>query len=145
MPASMIYQFRIRRDTLNNGAKNENPMRLLILETNIHVSTFIGAFTGMGLIGYINSLFLPGLDNIFLIGSFGASSVLIFGIINSPLAQHRNLIGGHLISVFVGVAIYKLLLYLSKPLNHLKRLYYIYMLSLTISCFWIILFNAIEV
>ena len=73
-----------------------------------HVLTFIGAFTGIGLIGYINSLFLTGLDNIFLIGSFGASSVLIFGIINSPLAQPRNLIGGHLISAFVGVAIYKL-------------------------------------
>ena len=37
MPASMIYQFRIRRGIFNNGAKNQNPMRLLILETNIQV------------------------------------------------------------------------------------------------------------
>lgn len=45
----------------------------------------------------------------FLIGSFGASSVLIYGIIDSPLAQPRNLIGGHVISAFTGVTIHLLI------------------------------------
>lgn len=40
-----------------------------------------------------------------LIGSFGASAVLLFGASDSPLAQPRNLIGGHLISALVAVAV----------------------------------------
>lgn len=38
-----------------------------------------------------------------LIGSFGASAVLAFGAPHSPLAQPRNLVGGHVISALVGV------------------------------------------
>jgi len=55
-----------------------------------------------------------------LIGSFGASAVLIFGATNSPLAQPRNLVFGHLISAIVGVCIYKLIpdhLWLSSALS----------------------------
>jgi CBS-domain-containing membrane protein len=40
-----------------------------------------------------------------LIGSFGASAVLLFGAAESPLAQPRNLLGGHLISALVAVAV----------------------------------------
>jgi CBS domain-containing membrane protein len=85
-----------------------------------HVWTFIGAFLGIGLIGFINSHYLAPTENIFLIGSFGASCVLIYGIINSPLAQPRNLIGGHVISAFIGVLMYKLIpgnLWLSSALS----------------------------
>jgi CBS-domain-containing membrane protein len=57
------------------------------------------------MIGFLNSYYLNGSDNLFLVGSFGASSVLIYGVINSPLAQPRNLIGGHLISAVVGVTV----------------------------------------
>ncbi len=39
-----------------------------------------------------------------LIGSFGASAVLLFGVDDSPLAQPRNLIGGHMVSASVAVA-----------------------------------------
>ena len=39
-----------------------------------------------------------------LIGSFGASAVLAFGAPHSPLAQPRNLVGGHVFSAFVGVS-----------------------------------------
>jgi CBS-domain-containing membrane protein len=42
-----------------------------------------------------------------VIGSFGASAVLIYGAIKSPLAQPRNLIGGHIISAIIGVTCYK--------------------------------------
>jgi CBS-domain-containing membrane protein len=44
-----------------------------------------------------------------IIGSFGASAVLIYGAIRSPLAQPRNLIGGHVLSALVGVAAFQML------------------------------------
>ncbi len=71
--------------------------------------SFLGAFIGIGLIAFFQSHILTEYENIFLIGSFGASSVLIYGAIQSPLAQPRNMIGGHLISAFIGVTIYKFL------------------------------------
>lgn len=37
-----------------------------------------------------------------MIGSFGASAVLIFGVPRSPLAQPRNFVGGHVISAICG-------------------------------------------
>lgn len=40
-----------------------------------------------------------------LIGSFGASAVLLFGANDSPLTQPRNLIGGHVLSAIVAVII----------------------------------------
>lgn len=50
-----------------------------------------------------------------LIGSFGASAVLLFGANDSPLAQPRNLVGGHLFSAAVAVAI--VALFGSSPLT----------------------------
>jgi CBS domain-containing membrane protein len=76
-----------------------------LIDFNEHLWTFIGSFVGIGLIGYLQSRSFSELDNLFLIGSFGASSVLIYGVIQSPLAQPRNLVGGHLIAAFVGVTI----------------------------------------
>jgi CBS-domain-containing membrane protein len=42
----------------------------------------------------------------FIIGSFGASAVLIYGIPRSPLSQPRNVIGGHVLSALVGVSMH---------------------------------------
>lgn len=39
-----------------------------------------------------------------LIGSFGASAVLLFAAPESPLSRPRNLLGGHFLSALVGVA-----------------------------------------
>lgn len=74
-----------------------------------NVWSFIGSFIGIGLIAFLQSTTLLKEDNIFLIGSFGASSVLIYGAIQSPLAQPRNLIGGHVISAIIGVTCNKFL------------------------------------
>ena len=74
-----------------------------------HIWTFLGSFVGIGIIGFLNSNHFSASDNLFLIGSFGASSVLVFGIINSPLAQPRNLIGGHVIAAIVGVTLHRLI------------------------------------
>jgi CBS domain-containing membrane protein len=70
--------------------------------------TFLGGFFGIGIIGFISSRYFTLNDNIFLIGSFGASAVLVYGATNSPLAQPRNLVGGHIISALVGVTMHKL-------------------------------------
>jgi len=81
--------------------------------------SFVGSFIGIALIGYIQSRYLDSVENVFLIGSFGATAVLIYGAIQSPLAQPRNLIGGHIISAAIGVTVYKLIpdyLWLSAPL-----------------------------
>lgn len=83
--------------------------RQTLIEPEDHVWTFIGAFIAIALIGSIQTAGLTYMDNVFLIGSFGASAVLIFGATNSPLAQPRNLIGGHLISAIIGVTVHKLL------------------------------------
>lgn len=72
-----------------------------------HFWSFVGAFIGIGIIAYLQSLKLPQLENLFLIGSFGASSVLIYGAVYSPLAQPRNLVAGHVISALVGVTLAK--------------------------------------
>ncbi len=81
--------------------------------------SFIGSFIGIGCIAFLQSLYLTETENVFLIGSFGATGVLIYGAIQSPLAQPRNLIGGHLISAFIGVTVYKIIpdiIWLSAPL-----------------------------
>ena len=44
-----------------------------------------------------------------LIASFGASAVLVYAAIKSPLAQPRNLVGGHVIGGLVGVVCYQIL------------------------------------
>ncbi|KRT14102.1 HPP family protein [Pedobacter ginsenosidimutans] len=80
-----------------------------LIDFKEHFWTFIGAFVGVGIIGLLNSKYFTANDNLFLIGSFGASSVLIYGIINSPLAQPRNLVGGHLVCAIVGVTVHKLI------------------------------------
>ena len=71
--------------------------------------SWIGAFWGMASVAFINYNMFQGTDLVMIIGSFGASAVLIYGAIRSPLAQPRNLIGGHVISAIIGVTMYKLL------------------------------------
>lgn len=45
----------------------------------------------------------------FLMAPFGATCVLAFGVPNSPLAQPRNIIGGHIVSTLVGLLVFYLL------------------------------------
>ena len=85
-----------------------------------HFWTFLGSFAGIAILSLVQSEYLSVNDNLFIIGSFGASAVLIYGVINSPLAQPRNVIGGHVISAIIGVSIYKLIpneLWLSSALS----------------------------
>lgn len=70
--------------------------------------SWLGAFLGIGAVSYIHFNMFDGVDSVLLIGSFGASAVLIYGAVKSPLAQPRNFIGGHLLSAVIGVTFYKL-------------------------------------
>ncbi|MCP4576327.1 MAG: HPP family protein [Deltaproteobacteria bacterium] len=69
--------------------------------------SWIGAFLGIAAVALINDYLLEKQDLLMIIGSFGASAVLIYGAVKSPLAQPRNLLGGHVLSALIGVAAYK--------------------------------------
>lgn len=60
---------------------------------------FFGGFIAIASIGYLTKSF----DNLLVMGSFGASCVLIFGFHKSPFSQPRNVIFGHFISTFTGL------------------------------------------
>ena len=71
--------------------------------------SWLGAFSGITAVAFINYHLLEGIDLVMVIGSFGASAVLIYGDTKSPLAQPRNFIGGHIVSAIIGVASYQML------------------------------------
>jgi CBS-domain-containing membrane protein len=71
--------------------------------------SWIGGFLGIAVVAWVSKLIFEGTDLTLMIGSFGASAVLVFGAVRSPLAQPRNVIGGHILSALVGVAAWKLL------------------------------------
>ncbi len=71
--------------------------------------SWVGAVIGIGLCGYLSSYYFEPRELSLLIGSFGASAVLVYAAIKSPLAQPRNLVGGHVLSALVGVACCQLL------------------------------------
>ncbi|MDH5386934.1 MAG: HPP family protein [Gammaproteobacteria bacterium] len=65
----------------------------------------LGCFFGIAavyLVGHLQDLHIE--DSLFLVGSFGASAILIYGVPNSPYAQPRNLMGGHIFSAIAGVS-----------------------------------------
>lgn len=67
----------------------------------------LGAFAGIALLATLVAQF-PEMQ-LLVIGSFGASAVLLYASPRAPFAQPRNLIGGHLLSALVGVACFKYL------------------------------------
>ncbi|WP_200808944.1 HPP family protein [Brevundimonas sp. SH203] len=67
----------------------------------------LGALGGMGLVGFV-SHWLIGADkaaHLVLIGSIGASAVLVFAVPASPLAQPWPVLGGNVVSGLVGVVV----------------------------------------
>ena len=70
--------------------------------------SFLGSLMGIGTCGFLSARFFEPRDMTLIVASFGASAVLVYGAIKSPLAQPRNLVGGHVISALIGVASYGL-------------------------------------
>jgi CBS-domain-containing membrane protein len=71
--------------------------------------SWLGAFLGIAAVAALHYSLVGQGGLVLLVGSFGASAVLIYGAVRSPLAQPRNLIGGHMLSALIGVAAYQLL------------------------------------
>lgn len=59
----------------------------------------IGGFLAIACVGFLSE----NSHNLLVMGSFGASCVLIFGFAASPFSQPRNVIFGHFISTFIGL------------------------------------------
>ncbi|EGR4199719.1 HPP family protein [Vibrio cholerae] len=60
----------------------------------------IVACLAIGMLSFLDST----MGNVVLLmAPFGATAVLVFGVPNSPLAQPKNVIFGHLITAFIGV------------------------------------------
>ena len=70
--------------------------------------SWIGSMIGISLCAYLSSRYFEPQNVTLLLGSFGASAVLVYGAVRSPLAQPRNLVGGHLVSGLVGVTSFQL-------------------------------------
>jgi CBS-domain-containing membrane protein len=71
--------------------------------------SWLGSFLGIAAVAMVHYQLLAQSDLLLLIGSFGASAVLIYGAVRSPLAQPRNLVGGHVLSAIIGVSAFLLL------------------------------------
>lgn len=70
--------------------------------------SWLGAFIGIYLVSVMSKLtHVDLLNSLFLVGSFGASAVLIYGAPQADFSQPRNFLGGHIISALIGVSIYK--------------------------------------
>jgi CBS-domain-containing membrane protein len=65
--------------------------------------SWFGSFIGIATVGLISSYFLESKGVSLVIGSFGATAVLVYGAVRSPLAQPRNVFGGHVLSALTGV------------------------------------------
>ena len=81
--------------------------------------SWIGAFAGISLVAILSKFVLEGVGLSLIIGSFGASAVLLYGAHESPLAQPRNLVGGHFLSALVGVTVMQVvpeMIWLAAPL-----------------------------
>ena len=84
-----------------NAGGGEKPPACL---TERSFVSWVGAFLGIFPVGFLGHLVqLEQQDILFLIGSFGASAVLLYGTPGVPLAQPRNLMGGHILSALTGV------------------------------------------
>ena len=69
--------------------------------------SWVGSFLGIATVSLSHYKLLDQTSLMMIIGSFGASAVLIYGAIRSPLAQPRNLLGGHILSAIVGVTAFQ--------------------------------------
>ena len=72
--------------------------------------SWLGGFLGIFMIERMGRLVdLGDTVSLFLIGSFGATAVLVYGAPKAPFSQPRNVIGGHCVSALVGVSVFLLL------------------------------------
>jgi len=59
----------------------------------------IGAFLALAAVGWL----AQASHQPWILGSFGATCVLLFGFPDGPFSQPRNILGGHLLATFIGL------------------------------------------
>lgn len=97
MPASQWFSAYLCK---MRGCRCQNLPKISIGEVLISA---LGSLLGLGLVGLLSELYqLP-----LLLPSFGASAVLLYAACHVPMAQPRNVIGGHLVSALAGVLVYQ--------------------------------------
>lgn len=69
--------------------------------------SWLGAFFGMSAVTWLGTHWLS--QQLLIVGSFGATSVLIYAAPESPFAQPRNVLVGSMLSALVGVACFQFL------------------------------------
>lgn len=73
---------------------------------NLQILTgLIGGISGIGLVAWLTRITEVPL----LMAPFGATCVLLFAAPGAPLAQPRNVIGGHLVATLVGLVVMQLM------------------------------------
>lgn len=87
---------------MHGGGKRPRRARLRDL-----VYAWLGAFLALSFVALLDQWSVGEGGFPLLLGSFGASAVLLFGATKSPLAQPRNFVGGHVLSAAVGVTMAK--------------------------------------
>jgi hypothetical protein len=83
-------------------------LRHISLKHETWLLSCIGSFIGIALIEVVMSVSFPNHDTVLIIASLGASAVLCFSTIESPLAQPRHLLGGQILSAVLGVGLNRL-------------------------------------
>ena len=81
------------------------------LKYEVWATGWFGSLIGILLVEAImmtNTAFREMYHAPIIIASFGATAVLVYGAMDSPLSQPRNALGGHVISAIIGVAITRL-------------------------------------
>ena len=80
-----------------------------IIKKETLINAFLAAIGGFICIGFLSYLNMSIDGSIWLIPPFGASMVLVMAVHESPLAQPKNLMFGHVLSALSGVLVYTLL------------------------------------
>ncbi|KAI9312208.1 HPP family-domain-containing protein [Dichotomocladium elegans] len=98
------------------GRRRDKPKALPLWRTCLW--SFIGAFLGIASIEilFTYSIYFHDKHNVpVIVGSCGATAILIYGAIDAPLSQPRNVIVGTIIASFVGIGVSKLFLDINTP------------------------------
>jgi len=69
------------------------------------ITALVGGFSGIAVAAYLSLNYHVAL----LVPSFGATAVLLYAASHVPMAQPKNVLGGHLVSAVVGVTVYRML------------------------------------
>jgi CBS-domain-containing membrane protein len=86
----------LRHSELKKAKRRTDKLYYLII-------TYISSFIGIAGIAFVNEKFFSSTDMVLLIGSFGATAVIVYGLPESPLARPLNVLSGHVMSSVIGV------------------------------------------